>query len=358
MKDVSIDVSGTTKKKKKKKNRSVDAPIKKKKKVAATTGMHVAKDDYVIVEHQGKNFLALAFNPERNRAVIDSSLKSDESITVEYDEKTLLAVLGKKPRLGQTAFGVKIQPFVGSTESEHGDIHYFRELSELEHKAFNSALKRCAKRLREARLDVLPVGHFNILPKKGKYAGMYHYRKKGEVITDHIDLHPESFEDRKYNEYLLMHEYGHAVWYRLMSSSQKAKWISLYHKRLDIANIARERLDSMLQELLHFSGTLKDFVKEMPEDERPIFREVMNHYKRYHKLDSYALEIIHVENTEQFAKLWPKRTTIIENVTEDPSAYAMTKVEELWAECFAYHTTGKLLSKDTRKLMEQTLKGL
>lgn len=348
-----IDVTQSIKKKKK------GDKVKKERKAKVAEVMPVPKDSYVIVEYQGRNFLALAINPERNRAVLDNSLASDDTITMEYDERTLLAVLGTKPRVGTTAFGVKIQPFVGQSESEYGPFNYFRELSDLEKKALRSALKRTYATMKDNGLSsVFPIGKFNVFPKKGKYAGMYHFRRKGDEVNDTIDLHPMTFEDRKYNEYLLLHEYGHAVWYRLMDSAIKAKWIALYHSRLELANVKKEQLDGMLKDLLHFSGTLKDFLKELPDDERIIFREVLSHIKRYHKLDNYALEILHVENTERFASLWPKRATIIESVKEDPSAYAMTKPEEMFAESFAFHLTGRTLSKDIRVLIKRTLKSL
>ena len=359
MKDEVIDVSQNIKKKKKgDKVKKKGDKVKKERKPSVEV-MPVPKDSYVIVEYQGRNFLALAFNPERNRAILDNSLASDEPITMEYDERTLLAALGTKPRVGTTAFGVKIQPFIGQSETEYGLFNYHRELSDLEKKALRSALKRTYATMSENNLEsIFPIGKFNVFPKKGKYAGMYHYRRKGDEVNDAIDLHPVTFEDRKYNEYLLLHEYGHAVWYRLMDSAIKAKWIALYHSRLELANVKKEQLDGMLKDLLHFTGTLKEFLKELPDEERLVFREVLSYIKRYHKLDNYALEILHVENTERFASLWPKRATIIESVKEDPSAYAMTKPEEMFAESFAFHLTGRTLSKDIRVLIKRTLKSL
>lgn len=351
--------------KKKKKKKASDTVIdvtggeKKKKKKVDGSVMPVEKDSYIIVRYQGKNRLALAHNPERNRAYIDASLATDEPISITYDSDTLLAALGRNPKPGSAAFGVKINPFVSSEQTEHGEFNYFRELNDLEKKAFASALKRTKATMNELGVgSVLPVQRFDIMPAKGKYAGMYMFRRKGDDVNDSITLMPMSFEDRKYNQYVLLHEYGHAVWCRLMSKALQARWIALFHGRLELTNIAKDRLESMLDELLAFQGNLKEFYKELPDDDRPIFNEVLGHYKRYHKMDSRSLDVLHIENTEKFASMWPKRTTIVENIKEDPSAYAMTKPEEFWAEAFAFTATGRNMSKDITKLMERTLKML
>jgi hypothetical protein len=54
--------------------------------------------------------------------------------------------------------------------------------------------------------------------------------------------------------------------------------------------------------------------------------------------------------------MWPKRTVIIENIKEDPSKYAMTKPEELFAETFAFYMKGNTISSDLKKLMDNTLR--
>lgn len=377
MGDTIMDMSGRDIKKKpnpetavkKKKKKKVEAVVevkkKKKKKSAGVESskakpevQRVEKDSYIIVRHKGKNVLALAHNPERNRAYIDKTLATDDPVSITYDDESLLAQLGTKPKAG-AAFGVKINPFVSSATTRHGQFNYFREMSELEHKALNSALKRTKETMNELGAGaVLPAATFDIMPPKGKYAGMYHYKRKGEEVTDSITLMPLTFEDRKYNEYVLLHEYGHAVWYRLLSKPLQARWIALFHNRLELTNIAKERLDAMLAELLEFQGSLKEYHKEATDEDRAVFNEVMNHYKRYHKMDSRSLNILHVENPEKFATMWPKRTTIVENVKEDPSAYAMTKPEEFFAETFAFHATGRTMTKDITKLIKITLKNI
>jgi len=349
----------TSKKKKKPKDTIVqigEGKLKRPKK--NVNALPVAKDSYIIVRQGNKNVLALAINPERNRAVIDSTLGDDEPKHIEYDEHSLLANLGTNPKPGGSAFKVRIEPYVSSMDSKYGPLVFFRTLDDLEKKALKSALRKTYDAMLENHLNVFPLSRMVILPKRGKYAGMYHFKRKAGEVTDKIELHPESFQDSKYNQYLLYHEYGHAVWYKMIPLRYKARWIKLYHTRLALSSILKDRLEPLLDELLQFSGTLGDFYKEQEDDNRLVFREVLSHYKKYHKLDTRSLDILHTEDTEKFASMWPKRAMIVENIKADPSEYGMTKPEEFWAEAFAFHMTGRHLSKDITKLMDKTLTAL
>lgn len=343
-KSTSIDVSG-------------DVKIKKKKKkiVPSSKTMPIEKDSYIIVRQGTKNFLCLAINPERNRAVIDSTLIDDDPKHIEYDENNLVCNLGPKPKVGGTAFGVKIHPYISSVDTKYGPLHFYRELNEREMKSFKKALKSTYDQMLERNLDVFPLSAMRVYPKRGKYAGMYTFRRKSADIWDAVDLFPETFEDAKYNEYLLLHEYGHAVWYKMMPSRLKVKWIKLYHKRLELTNFLKERLDSLLDECISYQdGNLQDFFKELDDESKLVFREVQSHYKKYHKMDGTSLNLLFSEDSEKFASMWPKRSTVVESKA-DPSEYAMTKPEEFFAESFAYVMTGRTVAKDIAKLMARTL---
>lgn len=337
-----IDVSGDKPKKKKQKTRDI------------SLGMPVEKDSYIIVKVGTKNYLCLAINPERGRAVIDSTLIDDEPKTIEYDEQNLVAVLGTKPKPG-SAYGVKINPYISSVETKYGPIHFYRELNEREMKSFKKALKSTYGKMIDSSLDVFPFTAMRVYPKRGKYAGMYEIRRKGGEISDKVDLFPETFEDAEWNEYLLFHEYGHAVWYKMVQSRMKARWIKMFHKRIELTNFLKERLVSLLDECLAYQdGNLKDFFKELDDESKAVFKEVLAHYKKYHKLDSRSLDILFTEDSEKFASMWPKRSTVVESKM-DPSEYALTKPEEFFAETFAFYMQGRKMSGDIKTLMEKTL---
>lgn len=338
--------------KKKKKDVTVDVTEGKTRKKEQT--MPVEKDSYVILRFGNKNVLALAINPERGRAVLDHTLADEEPKHVEYDDSNLVANLGKKPKSG-TAFGVKIEPFVSGQETKYGALLFYRTLNDLEKKALKNALTTTYDTLGEMRLNIFPLTSLQVRPKRGKYAGHYKFKRGRSGTTDHVVLHPESFEDVKYNTYVLYHEYAHAIWFKLVSNRTKARWIRLYRKRLELSNILKERLEPMLEELMAFSGSLREFYKELDDQDRLVFKEVLMHYRRYHKMTPADLDILHVDDSEAFASMWPKRTTLVEE-KPDLSEYSLTNVDEFFAEAFAFSMTGKKIPKDVQKALDVTLK--
>lgn len=350
MKDETIDLSGSSVRRKKKKVR------KERKERQSRTEMVVGKDSYIIIRHGKKNVLAFAFNPERNRCMIE--LPNGEDETVEYDDSTLIACLGTKPRIGQTAFGVKIMPTLSTLETPIGPILFKRELEDLEKKALMSALKRTRKAMLTQGIDVFPISQISIMPKKGKWAGMYKYSNRGGEVRDQIDLHPEDLSDRKYNEYILFHEYAHAIWYKKMEIHVRAKWVAAFQSRIEQELHAKDQLVEMRDELIHSGLPIKDFNKELDEEGKVLFKEVMLHYKRIHRLDARSMELLIQERSKRFAKLWPETVTTVKSIVTDISEYAAVSPEEFFAEAFAYSQTGRSLPRDVDKLLRQTVKSL
>lgn len=317
--------------------------------------MNVEKDSYIIVQQGNKKHLCMAINPERNRAVIDSTLIGDEVQYVTYDDKTLLACLGKKPANGQ-AFGVTIAPYLRTTDTEIGSLDIFRRMKKLEKRALLRAITKTHGVMIENQLDVFPFSQIQIRPKKGKYAGMYKFSRKGTETRDALLLYPETFEDTKWNEYMLFHEYGHAVWYKMMNKSLKSKWIKLYETRIELSKVDKKTLESLRTEYINSDGYVNQFKKDLEEEDKQIFGEVLKYFSKYHSLSATSLEILCAEDSVKLAEMWPTTAQIKSNVREDPSAYAMTSPEEFFAECFAFHMGGKKMSLDITKAIKGTLK--
>jgi hypothetical protein len=316
----------------------------------------VNKDDYIIVRQGSKKYLCLAHNPERNKAVFDASFAEEEVRYADYDEDTLLANLGPKPPVGTSAFGVKIEPYVKTTELPIGTVYHFRRMKKAEGKAFRAAVKKTYKKMMDANLDVFPFTSTYIYPKRGKYSGMYSYSVRISEVSDKLTLFPETFEDQKWNEYMLFHEYGHAVWYKMLDNRVRAKWIKLYQKRMELTIGLKDNLANLLDDFLKSDEPIKSYKRMLEDHEQLVFGEAVAYIKRYYKLDENAIDILRIEDATRFAEMWPKRTVIIENIKEDPSKYAMTKPEELFAETFAFYMKGNTISSDLKKLMDNTLR--
>jgi hypothetical protein len=67
------------------------------------------------------------------------------------------------------------------------------------------------------------------------------------------------------------------------------------------------------------------------------------------------LNILLNQNSKALSAIWPT-SAAISHSDSLISEYAKTSVQELFAEAFAYHFTGKELPKTIKKLLEKTVK--
>lgn len=363
-------------KKKKKKAEAEPEPKKKKKKKGGDTvhdvsgrdiddampevaksDMVVGKDDYIIVRKGAKYKLGFAHNPERNACYLEETLNTDEPEVFEYDAKTLIAVLGKDPEIG-SAFGVYIEPQRSEVEHVLGKLFYYRKMNKLEKKAFKWALDQAVKVLEENKLDgVIPVGRIEVRNKKGKYAGHYVIRRKGTEVSDKIVFHPQVMEDAKYNLYVVLHEFAHALWYRKMSEDYHARWLVSYNEHIVVSKAKKSQLESMLKKLVESQDNLREFVKNMGEDieSKALFREVLSYLKRMHKLSPQDINLLLTHNSALLGEIWPTSASLSES-NHPISAYAATKVEEFFAEAVSHYLTGQKLPGKIDKLLQKTIK--
>jgi hypothetical protein len=368
------------KKKKKKKADAEAEPVKKKKKKKGGDTVHdvsgrddneaddapkgeksdmvVGKDDYIIVRKGAKYKLGFAHNPERNACYLEETLNTDEPEVFEYDAKTLIAVLGKDPEIG-SAFGVFIEPQRSEVEHTLGKLFYYRKMNKLEKKAFKWALDQAVKVLEEHKLDgVIPVGRIEVRNKKGKYAGHYIIRRKGTEVSDKIVFHPQVMEDAKYNLYVVLHEFAHALWYRKMSEDYHARWLVSYNEHIVVSKAKKSQLEAMLKSLVESQDSLREFAKSFGNEDlegKALFKEVLSYLKRMHKLSPQDINLLLTHNSALLGEIWPTSASLSES-NHPISAYAATKVEEFFAEAVSHFLTGQKLPGKIDKLLQKTIK--
>lgn len=320
-----------------------------------TLKMKPEKDSYIIVKVGKKNKLGFAHNPERNSCYLEETLQDEEPVVFEYDEKTLIACLGTKPEVG-SVFGVYVEPHRAEKEHPLGMVHYYRRMSKLDKKALRSAMDTTVTLLQKHGLDdILPIQRIEIRSAKGRYAGCYKYKLVDGKAQDAMILHPQTFEDLKYNIYVLAHELGHALWYRRLPDAYRARWLALYNSYTTVNNAKRTRLEQLLKALVDSQVSVREFKRDLEEDDAALFKEVETYLKRHHKLSPEGLNILLNHNSQTLGEIWPSYASLSE--TEQPiSAYGATSVFEFAAESFAFYLTGKQLPKRIDKLMERSIK--
>lgn len=319
--------------------------------------ININKDDYVVVRHRKKPTLCLVLNDKSRRAVIEKTLRTDEPEHITYEMEDVLCNLGQDPQHGKI-YGIDVMPYRRTIESsKFGPILLFRDVPKKELKALNKAMKSVyAEFEKQASVAFLPLYQIHLLPKKGKYAGSYTAKVKGGDVFDTIKLHPDTFADPIYNEYLIAHEFAHGLWYRCVSQALRVKWMNLYQKRLKLSTINSKHLEELCSEIVRYDGGIRDYMKEVAEeDEKSVIKEVLTYFKRYHSMAAPDVDLMLAHDSGKLADMWPTRAMLSES-RPDISQYAMTKVEEFFAEAVAYHMTGKMLPKDVKKGLDRTFK--
>lgn len=318
--------------------------------------MQVEKDSYIIVKSGKKFVLAFAHNPERNMAYIEDTLSSDEPQTIDYDEKSLVACLGKRPEVGKV-FGVHVEPRRFEKLHSIGNMVYYRRLSKLEKKAFAKSLDKIVDIFKENGWEtIFPIFRIEIRNACGSYAGSYQYKVKDAQAHDVMKLHPETFEDVNYNVYVLAHELGHALWFRRVSESFRARWLAVYNSYTEVNNARKKQLDEMLKALIASQVSVREFMRDLEEeDDKSLFREVLSYFKKIHKMSPEDVNLLLNHKSQVLGEIWP--TTASLSVSDHPiSALGAKNVLEFFAEAIAYRLTGRQMPKKIESLMDKTFK--
>lgn len=314
------------------------------------------KDDYAIIKHNRKPKLCLVLNPKQ--VVLVDTLECDEPEHIKIDKESIIqANLGPKPIVGKV-FGVHVEPMRKQAQKPYGLLCFYKKLEKKDVKNIKLAFKWMFDQLDEWQIQqALPVSRIEIREKKSRYAGMYVYRRnKTGDVTDRIELFCQDYQDREYLKYVVAHETGHAVWFKLVPERLRSRWIELYNKRISVDKYSEKQLTTLLNDVMQYEGGMQAYAREVAEDDvRALIREVYSYFKRTFKLDRKDVELL-MDNSSKLGDMWPTAASMGRATGVDLGTYAMTKPTEFFAECFAFHSTGKKLPKDCRKLMEETLK--
>lgn len=315
----------------------------------------VAKDDYIIVRVGKKNQLALAHSPKRNTCYIESTLHSDEPQTFEYDEHTLIANIGKDPVPG-AAFGVQITLHYGEVATDLGPMHYFRKTDDDEKKAIKIAIKKVVAKMNDIGLSkVLPIKRIEVHNPKGKWAGSYQVSFKSGSAEDIIKLHPKILNEQLYNQYIFMHELGHAIWYRYVDEKMRSEWLQLYNEQTKVTKAKKSEMEDLCTSLVSSQLSVREFQADIEGDEQAMFKDALAYLKKIHKMTPEDLNILLNQNSKALHNIWPT-SAAVSHSDSLCGEYSKVSVQELFAEAFAKDATGEQIPKTCKKLLEKTLK--
>lgn len=320
---------------------------------------NIEKDHYVIVNHSGKNKLALVTSVSKSTVsfFLNEELQTDGAVnSVKAPIELVIADLGPKPKVGN-AYGVKIDPFYSKEEHpQWGTIFYFRLMQGKEKKFFRKSLDRTIEFLEQKRLAFFLPLDIKVHESTGKYLGYYKHSNK-DGVPSIMGIQPPTFEIEPDDlDYIIYHEAAHAMWFKSIRGELRAKWVLLFEKRIKCKHVKQKDLDRILEALyVHSENGVKDFIKnEASDEEQLIITECLSYLKKVYKLSVLDVDNLLKDGERAMDEYWPTLQDVRREVP-DVSLYSMNNCEEMFAECMAFLLIGNELPKDVRKLLKETI---
>lgn len=317
--------------------------------------MKAVENDYVILKATvgGKTKKVLARVTSVNKSGTEGHAlgvtPEPEGYPVNAD--TLLCVLGPELMQGNV-LGVKLEAFYREQDTPLGSMHWYFKPEKEARVALNKAIKKVHEALTNINAtSFLPV-QIEVRRPKGKYAGFYHYN---EQKGDKLVMLPKSELWRNDLEYVVAHECGHGVWYRLLNDKQRAAWTKLYHESVKITQVTDKDLKRVLS---HFEadeangGYISTVRGQLEEEDVPIYDAIVDYVLNYHHLGLEELDVL-AQGGYDLSEMWPTAAelTDVEPLVTD---YGTLNVKELFAESFSIKLVGMKLPKKVDALMERT----
>jgi hypothetical protein len=316
----------------------------------------IKKGDYVIGTDNKKNFLMLVNHIADG--TISGVLDTDRAYApknAEFEAKNIVCVLGDKPAAG-SSYGCLIEPY--RTTLVHptwGNVHVHMGLKSEQKVSIKAALDKTAKRLKDAGLlPFLNLGavELELRPPKGKYNGMYHFKQKVDKAQDRLILRPQEGYGL---DYVILHEAGHGVWFRLLSPQIHARWIKLYNNYTKLKEFEPHHFRKLRDSYIEASVSIGEFKGQLEEDQAILFDNLIGTLCSSTRLTRQNLNTLaDTQGLDAIKKDWPtyvNDTDFEIAVTE----YGTKNVEELFAESFAFYMTGQKLPKRINTVLEKTL---
>lgn len=326
--------------------------------------MKISKGDYYIArQEQGKDYLARALEDSRGKSV-ESLLEKNSHMpgqrhTFTQATADIVVVLGANPYPGKV-YGQDVSALHRKrlTHKDFGDVHFFYRPEKQVLADLNESMTKVAKKLAKFGLGFLIDGVvYEVLPfNKEKYAGMY-IKSKNDKVPCRIQIRPEIMPASEY-PYVWYHELGHRLHMTFCRESKKlnAQWLKLYATSIKAVTIKKDKSQQLLDLLIAGEETPSDFKRGLDEEDALAFKWLVRTIQQVNGLSLKDLDtLFEAEMKEEISKVWPLRSISHKELAPIVSEYATVNARELFAECFAFHMTGKKLPEPIVKLMEKSI---
>lgn len=329
------------------------------------------KKDYLVVKKANKTgygfkpmlIRVTGSNPEEvtGRVEVSPHIKN-ETLTVPATD--IILNLGRHPTPGKVyGFDLKKLYRGKSAHDEFGEIYYFTQPDEQNKARFLKALDTSASILKKHRLGFVVSSPFlfEVVPKNGKYAGMYHHSSKEGVLSRvMLSVSDETLEGASLNNYtyVILHELGHLIHFTYLGGLKKlnSKWVELFSKTIAPRTVTASRCKELGVEAFSLEEGVKGLYASSDDDVRNELRLISKWLREVKNVSAKEIDLLIASNAkETFKTVWPKVDVHSKKLSPTVSEYACKSWRELFAEAFAFHLLGKKLPANVEALMEESL---
>lgn len=318
--------------------------------------MKHSPNDYLVVRQGNKNHLVLATG--KTVGLLANTLGTPDPESIKFSPKAgdVLAVLGKDPEPGTSAFGVTVRPYVSmQTIGGLPKLALYGREAEVS-TACRKGLKKLPKVVDKYHLQeaLSRCKQISFVQQSGSKTHSFRTKFKKDEWSDEITV----FVDRDcvsvdvYNR--LMLALGESVWTHLISSKRKVRWMMLFKKLRNVQKITQTHLEGLLEDFQR-AGDAKDVKNVVSEDLLPFVDLIFRTIARQNAISVRELELIAANDSAAVAELWPGELQIAEG-RPDLDKAVMKNPTTLFSHVFAKHIEGIDMGKTLRKAIKNSLK--
>lgn len=301
-----------------------------------------------------------------NRGIVEGVIEKNAHFGAKHSQsfeiplKSVLVDLGLSPSPGTVyGFDVTNRFYAKKHHEVFGNICFMYKIEKQIAMKLFAAFDEAAKILKKWGLQIpTEMCVWQIMDKesKGKWAGYYKHTPDPEKTPYLFAIKPESLPVTEFT-YVILHEVAHFIHRTALTGAKiNARWIRLFNTSIKLQTFKKEQMERLLADLTGGEERPSDFKSGLDEDDTLAFTWAIRVIRQDHSVSLRELDILHeAEETEEIARLWPKRTLHKKDLAPVVSEYATTNYHELFAESVAFHLTKKKLPAPIADLVEKSL---
>lgn len=282
------------------------------------------------------------------KGMLDVPSKEDDSKSVEFLSKDIIANLGRYPTAG-SVFGVKIEPLLRTIKDKRfGEIRIYQKMKDEHLERLMHELKTFYSLIKQRGQHKIPY-HIEVRNPQGKYQGYYKFLPKAE--QDILCVKPE--DDLSGLQYILGHEHGHGIYNRRCTARTRNNWVKLYHSFVALSEVGEDDLAVILDEI-HSAGRIGDYLKDADEETKEIVKACLRYINQVHGLSKFHLDTA-LSIQDSLEPYWPVTPLDFSSKEIAITDYARKSPEEFFAEAYVFGFLGRPLPKKVDHLLTSTL---